>query len=54
MRGQSGRKEINWASSTDDWTFEPNIRPAQEARYINFKKIFKENRKINEKIRFIL
>lgn len=44
MRAQSGRKEINWASSTDDWTFEPNIRLAQEARYINSKNLKKIER----------
>lgn len=51
MRTQSGRKEINWASWTDDRTFESNVGLVQEARYINQLGEFKENRKI--KIRFL-
>lgn len=41
MRTQSGRKEINWASWTDDRTFEPNIGLVQEARYINWENLKK-------------
>lgn len=44
MRTQSGRKEINWASWTDDRTFEPNVGLVQEARYINWENVKKIER----------
>lgn len=43
MRTQR-RKEINWASWTDDRTFEPNVGLVQEARYINWENLKKIER----------